>query len=321
MSDIPYRANSNLERVLVAGHFGVTAELGPPKSAEVEVIHKKAEHLRGKVDAVNLTDNQTAIVRISSIAAGKVLVDLGLEPVIQMTCRDRNRLAQQADLLGAYVLGIRNVTCLTGDHQVFSNHPTVRHVFVLDSIQLIECVRRMRDDGVFLCGDPIQNSKKSPVVAPKLYIGAAENPFGDPFEFRAIRLAKKVNAGADYIQTQCIYDLERFERWMSQVCARGLHKRVKILAGLTPLRSFKMASYMATGVAGIQVPWELLGRMEAAKDGAEEGIRICVEQIQRLRQIEGVAGIHLMAIEWEQKVPEILERAGLLPRPVVPPAA
>ncbi len=314
--DTTYKANSNLERVLAAGHFAVTAELGPPKSADIAVIESKAEYLRGVVDGVNLTDNQTAIVRVSSIAAGKLLLDLGLEPIIQMTCRDRNRLAQQADILGAALLGIRNIVCLTGDHQCFGNHPTAKHVFDLDSIQLIEGVRRMRDEGLFMCGEPIQNSKKSEVMPPRMFIGAAANPFGDPFEFRVIRLAKKVAAGADFIQTQCIYDMDRFKRWMEEVRRQGLHRKVKILAGLTPLKSFRMASYMASGVAGIQVPAAILKRLEQAEDGAEEGIKICLEQIQELQQIEGVAGIHLMAIEWEKRVPEILERAGLLPRPV-----
>jgi len=318
MSDNGYKSGSNLERVLSAGHFAVTAELGPPKSADVSVIDTKAEYLRGHVDAVNVTDNQTAIVRISSVATGRLLVERGLEPVIQMTCRDRNRLAQQADLLGAHVLGIRNLLCLTGDHQCFGNHPTARHVFDLDAIQLIDGVRRMRDEGRLMSGDELRNTRKSEVFAPKVYIGAAANPFGDPFEFRIIRLAKKVAAGADFIQTQCIYDLPRFREWMRQVRDRGLHEQVKIMAGLTPLKSLGMAKYMATGVAGITVPEAFLRRLAGADDPAEEGIRICVEQIEQLRQEPGIAGIHLMAIEWERRVPEILERAGLLPRPVLP---
>lgn len=312
-----YKSGSNLERILQAGHFAVTAELGPPKSADVAVIEKKAGYLKGNVDAVNITDNQTAIVRISSIAAGKLLIDLGLEPVVQMTCRDRNRLAQQADILGACVLGIRNVLCLTGDHQCVGNHPTAKHVFDVDSLQLIEGVRRMRDDGVFMCGDEIRNSKKAPLVPPRVLIGAAANPFGDPFEFRVIRLAKKVRAGADFIQTQCVYDMDRFSEWMQQVRDRGLHEKTRIIAGLTPLKSARMAQYMATGVAGVRIPQECLDRMGKAEDAAEEGIQICLEQIEQLRAIEGVAGIHLMAIEWERKVPEIVERAGLLPRPAL----
>jgi methylenetetrahydrofolate reductase (NADPH) len=316
MSEHELKSGSNLERVFAEGHFAVSAELGPPKSADVSVIDKKASYLHGKVDAANITDNQTAIVRISSIATAKLLLDRGIEPIIQMTCRDRNRLAQQADLLGAYVLGIRNILCLTGDHQCFGNHPTAKHVFDIDSIQLIEAIRRMRDEGVFMSGDEVRNTKKSPVVAPKMFIGAAANPFGDPFEFRVIRLLKKIAAGVDFIQTQCVYDIERFKEWMKQVCDRGLHEKVKIMAGLTPLKSKGMAKYMATGVAGITVPQPYLDRINKAEDPAEEGIRICLEQIEQMREIEGVAGIHLMAIEWERRVPEILERAGLLPRPV-----
>jgi methylenetetrahydrofolate reductase (NADPH) len=316
MSEQELKSGSNLERVFAAGHFAVTSELGPPKSADISVIDKKAAYLCGKVDAANITDNQTAIVRISSVAVAKLLLDRGTEPVMQMTCRDRNRLAQQADLLGAYVLGIRNILCLTGDHQCFGNHPTAKHVFDIDSIQLIEAIRRMRDEGLFMSGDEIRNTKKSPLVAPKMFIGAAANPFGDPFEFRVIRLQKKIDAGVDFIQTQCIYDMDRFKEWMRQIRDRGLHKKVKIMAGLTPLKSKGMAKYMATSVAGITVPEAYLNRIAKAEDAAEEGIKICLEQIEELREIEGVAGIHLMAIEWERRVPEILERAGLLPRPI-----
>jgi len=309
------KSGSNLERVLARGAFAVTAELGPPKSADIEVVRKKAEHLRGCADAVNITDNQTAIVRMSSIAAGCLALREGLEPVIQITCRDRNRIAIQSDVLGAYALGLRNVLALTGDHQVYGNHPTSRNVFDMDSIQLAQMLKTMRDDEKFACGDEIRNSKKAPVVAPKIYIGAAANPFGDPFAFRVTRLAKKVNAGVDFIQTQCIYDMDRFETWMQQVRKRGLDKRVKILAGVTPLKSLGMARYMRDNVAGLTVPDSYIQRMAKAEDGAAEGIAICVEQIRRLRQIEGVAGIHLMAIEWERRVREIVDMAGLLPRP------
>lgn len=302
---------SNLEAVLAEGKFAVTGELGPPKSADADVIRKKAAHLKGCVDAVNITDNQTAIVRMSSIAAGVLAMQEGLEPVIQFTCRDRNRIAIQSDVLGAYALGLRNMLCLTGDHQVFGNHPTGKNVFDMDSIQLIRMLKDMRDEKKFACGDEIRNTKKSPIVEPQVFLGAAANPFGDPFEFRVIRLAKKAAAGVDFIQTQCIYDMDRFEQWMKGVRARKLHRKVKILAGVTPLKSLGMAKYMRNNVAGLTVPDELIDRMAGAEDKAEEGIRICVEQIERLRNIKGVAGIHLMAIEWEHRVPEIVERAGL----------
>jgi methylenetetrahydrofolate reductase (NADPH) len=298
-----------------SGEFAVTAELGPPKSADVQVVEKKAGFLKGMVDAVNITDNQTAIVRMSSIAAGALAMKEGLEPVIQITCRDRNRIAIQSDVLGAFALGMRNILCLTGDHQTFGNHQTSKNVYDMDSIQLIQTLRSMRDDKKFVCGDEIRNSKKAPIVEPKIYIGGAANPFGDPFEFRVIRLAKKANAGVDFIQTQCIYDMERFEKWMEQVRERGLHKKVKIMAGLTPLKSARMAMYMRDSVAGLTVPDWYIERLEKAEDKAAEGIRICVEQIERIRSIEGVAGIHLMAIEWEHRVPELVKEAGLLPRP------
>ncbi len=315
MTEIIYKSGSNLEKLLAAGVFAVTAELGPPKSADPEVIRAKAGHLREQVDAVNITDNQTAIVRVSSLAAAKLALDQGLEPVMQMTCRDRNRLAMQADILGAYLLGIRNLVCLTGDHQCFGNHPTARHVYDLDSVQLIRMVRDMRDKKVFACGEEIRNSAKAEIREPRMFIGAAANPFADPFEFRAIRLEKKIAAGVDFIQTQCIYDLERFKRWMDLVRARGLHRRCRILAGLTPLKTVGMAKYMRDKVAGITLPQSLIERLEKSKDPKGEGIRICVEQIRELRNIEGVAGVHLMAIEWEQKVGEIMAQAGLLPRP------
>ncbi len=311
------KAGSRLERVLTAGHFAVTAELGPPKSADAAVIREKTHLLQNVVDAVNITDNQTAIVRMSSIAAGVLALAEGIEPVVQITCRDRNRIAIQSDVLGACALGVRNLLCLTGDHQKFGNHPASRNVFDLDSIQLIDLLRTMREEGRFSSGEEIRNSKKAPVVPPRIWIGAAENPFADPFEFRVIRLAKKAAAGADFIQTQCIYDMERFVEWMRRIRDRGLHERVNILAGVTPLKSLGMARYMRDQVAGVTIPDSYLQRLEKADDKAAEGITICVEQIQQLREVEGVAGVHIMAIEWESKVAEIAERAGLLPRPAL----
>jgi methylenetetrahydrofolate reductase (NADPH) len=311
------KAGSRLERILARGQFAVTAELGPPKSADVSVISTKAGYLAGNIDAANITDNQTAIVRMSSIAAGLLATKAGIEPIIQITCRDRNRIAIQSDVLGAYALGVRNILCLTGDHQKFGNHPTSKNVFDMDSIQLIAMLAGMRDGKKFVCGEEIRNSKKAPVVEPRILIGGAENPFGDPLEFRAIRLAKKVAAGMDFVQTQCIYDMERFEEFMRQVRNRGLHEKVKILAGVTPLKSVGMAKYMRDSVAGLSVPDWYIERLEKAADKAAEGVRICVEQIERLRSIEGVAGVHIMAIEWEEKVGEIVKGAGLLPRPEV----
>ena len=275
--------------------------------------------LRGYVDAINVTDNQTAVVRMSSFAACLIIKQIGLYPILQMVTRDRNRLAMQSDIIGAYAHGINTMLCLTGDHPCFGDHPMAVNVYDLDSIQFIQMVKTMRDEGRFQGGDEIQNP-------PKMFIGAAANPFGDPFELRVARLAKKVidalslvKAGADFIQTQCIYDLERFEKWMEGVRERGLHEKVAILAGVTPFKSAGMAKYMKNKVPGMSVPDEMIKRMAGVpkEKQAEEGITLCVETIQRLKEVKGVRGFHIMAIEWEQKVPEIVERAGLYPRPSV----
>jgi len=305
------KSANRLEKVLTAGNFAVTAELGPPQNADPKVIKKKSQYFLGNVDGANITDNQTAIVRMSSIAAAAVAISCGVEPVAQMVCRDRNRIAMQSDILGAAALGIRNILCLSGDHQKFGNHPEAANVFDVDSMQLIAMVKKMRDDKQFLSGDPIKEHE------PRLFIGAVANPFADPFEFRVIRLAKKIKAGADFIQTQCVFDVDKFARWMELVVKEGLHKKVYILAGLTPVRSAKALHYMKNEVAGMSIPDELIKRMESAEDPREEGIKICLEMIESVKNIDGVSGIHLMPIGWESITPIILERAGLLPRPQV----
>lgn len=301
---------SQLKRVLDQGEFAVTAECGPPKGADPEVVLKKAELLRGKVDAVNVTDNQTAIVRMSSLAACSLLKSAGLDPVLQVVVRDRNRIALQSDILGASALGIRNVLCLSGDHQCFGNQPQAVGVFDLDSIQFIQTVKAMRDEGAILGGEPLSK-------APELFIGAAANPFADPLQFRVVRLAKKIKAGTDFIQSQCIYNLKRFEEWVATARERGLTEQVAILGGVTPLKSVGMAKYMKNRVSGMDIPDEVIKRMEGVpKDKQrDEGIEICVETIQKLKEIPGVRGVHIMAIEWEEAVGEIAERSGLLPRP------
>jgi methylenetetrahydrofolate reductase (NADPH) len=302
--------SSNLERVLNAGHFAVTAEVGPPKSAKAEVVIDKARILKGFVDAANVTDNQTAVVRMSSVAACALVVREGLDAVLQTVCRDRNRIALQSDLLGAYALGVRNVLCLAGDHQKFGNHPGAKNVYDLDSIQMIDMYRRMRDEKKFQSGEEIKTE-------PRFFIGCAANPFADPFEFRVARLAKKIKAGAQFVQTQAIFDIDRFRRFMDLVRERGLHKKCKILAGVVPMKSAKAAQYLKNEVAGVGMPDEIIKRLASAKDAKEEGLSICVETIEEVKKIEGVAGVHIMAIEWEKMVPTIVERAGLLPRPVV----
>lgn len=308
------KTRSNLERVLESGQFAVTGELGPPRSADAEVIRKKAKILKGHVDAFNITDGQTAVVRMASWAAAIIGKEEGLEPIVQMTCRDRNRIALQMDVLGIAALGINNMLCLTGDHQKFGNHPAARGVYDLDSIQLVRMVKDMRDEKKFQCGDEM-------AVEPRLFIGAAENPFADPFEFRVTRLAKKVEAGADFIQTQIIYNVDKFAEWMKGVRDRGLHERVKILAGVAPIKSMGAARYMKTKVPGMDVPDSVIERLQGVtkEQVSREGIKLCVDIINQVRQIEGVAGIHLMAIEWEEVVPEIVEAAGLLPRPKLAP--
>jgi len=300
------KAGSNLEKVLCDGRFAVTAEIGPPKSASAESVRRHAKEMRGCADAFNLTDNQTAMARMSSIASAVVLIEEGLEPVIQMTCRDRNRIAMQSDILGASALGIKNVLCISGDHQTFGNQKEAKNVYDVDSIQELMILRKMRDEGRVWSGEELE-------VAPRLFLGAAANPFADPFEFRVARLAKKVRAGADFVQTQSIFDMERFERWMELVRVRGLHEEVHILAGVLPLKSHRVALHMKNKVSGTIIPDAIVERMKAAKDPKEEGIRICVGQIEHLRGIEGVHGVHIMAPMWEAKVPEIVRRARLRP--------
>jgi methylenetetrahydrofolate reductase (NADPH) len=316
-------SGSNLESVLRAGHFAVTGELGPPTGGDRDVIEEKAVHLKDVVDAVNITDNQTAVARMSSIAVGAMLVDLGLEPVIQMTVRDRNRIAIQADLFGAWALGARNLLCLTGDHMTFGNHPEAKGVYDMDSIQFLRVMREMGEKGIAQSGDELEG-------VPRFFLGAAANPFAPPYEYRPYRLAKKVQAGAKFIQTQCIYNIPRFREYMQRAGDLGLLDDVYILAGVTPLKSTGMAWYMANKVPGLDVPKDVVDRMRAvvsdipkedkkARSEAQrqKGIEICVETIQQMQEIPGVSGVHIMAIEWEPAVSVIAEKAGLLPRPTV----
>ncbi len=304
------KSASNLERVLTAGEFAVTGELGPPKSGNPEVVRKKARLVKGSCDAVNITDCQTAVVRMSSIGAGLITQSEGVEPVIQMTCRDRNRISMQSDILGASALGLKNLLCLTGDHQKFGNHPGSKGVFDMDSIQLLGMMRDMRDGKQFQCGEEIKEHE------PKMFFGCAANPFAFPYEFRAPRLAKKVSAGADFVQTQLIYNVERFAKFMEQCRDLGITEKTYILAGITPPRSLGMARYMKNFVPGLEVTDDIIMRMKDAKDMEDEGIDIAVDIINQVREIEGVAGVHIMAIEWESALHEITSRAKLLPRPV-----
>lgn len=303
--------NSKLEKVLKSGQLGVTSECGPPRSSDASGVVEKGKLIKDHVDSINVTDNQTSVTRICSLAACVHLKSIGLDPVLQMVVRDRNRIALQSDLLGAASFGIQNVLCLSGDHQSFGDNPQAQNVFDLDSMQLVQTVRHMCDNGKFISGDEIK-------VPPKFFVGAAANPFADPFNIRVPRLAKKIACGAEFIQTQCIYNIPKFEKWMEGVRDRGLHEQVYIMAGITPMRSLGMAKYMKRAVPGMDVPDELIDRLAGVEKNkqAAEGVKFAVETIQRLKEIEGISGFHIMAIEWEEKVPEIVEEAGLYPRPV-----
>ena len=293
-----------LKEKIESGKFIVCGEIGPPRSCDGNIIRDKSKYFKGIVDAVNITDNQTAIVRLSSIVSAKILMDEGVEPIIQMTCRDRNRLAIQSDLLGAAALGIHNLLCLTGDHQKFGDHPEAKGVFDLDSVQLIATVAKM-NSGYFLSG---QEMKK----APEFFIGGAANPFAEPFEMRLIRLHKKVKAGARFIQTQPVFDLDIFARWMEKVVEMGLHEKCAILAGIMPVKSEKALLHMKKEVPGVKINDEYINRMKNSADPKEEGVKIAVEMIQTLQKIKGVRGIHLMPVMWESITPVIVKESGLI---------
>ena len=299
---------SNLQQVLEEGLFAVTAEIGPPKGSDQEKITKKAKMLKGYADAFNITDNQTAVVRMSSMAGCCLLCKMGMEPIMQMTCRDRNRIALQSDVLGASAVGIKNMLFLTGDHQSFGNHPEAKGVFDIDSMQLIQMIKNMRDDGIFQNGDDILARN------PDVFIGAAANPFADPFELRVDRLHKKIRAGADFIQTQSVYNLNKFNMWMDEIRSNGLDKKVHILAGVTPLKSLRMTERMKFHVPGVDIPDSIYKRMKNATDPKDEGYKISIELINEIKKIKGVHGIHITALFWEDIVPSLVKETGFYPR-------
>ncbi len=313
MSYMTIETPSKLQKIIKAGHFAVTSEVGPPRSADGSVIEEKGHLIKDYVDATNVTDNQTSVCRLCSLASCIRLKLMGLEPVLQMVTRDRNRIALQSDILGAASFGINNMLCLTGDHQHFGDHANAVNVFDLDSIQLIQTVKMMRDEGRLLGGHEFN-------VRPQMFIGAAANPFAGPnVELRVARLAKKAAAGVQFIQTQCIYNMDTMKTFMKLVVDRGLHEKVAILAGITPMKNVGMARYMQKRVPGMDVPEAIVERLKGVpkEKQADEGINIAVEQIEELKEVEGIRGFHIMAIEWEEKVPEIVERVGLYPRPKV----
>ena len=286
--------------------FAVTAEIGPPKGCDAEKIKAKADFLLNYADAFNITDNQTGVVRLSSLGGSVILLDMGLEPIMQMACRDRNRIALQSDVLGACAVGVRNILFVTGDHQCFGNHPEARGVYDLDSIQLIKVVKDMRDHGIFQSGDEIKFGH------PDVFIGGAANPFADPLSFRVDRLEKKIFAGVDFIQTQSVFNLERFNCWMDEVRSRGLDKKVFILTGVTPLKSVKMCERMKFHVPGVDIPDVIYRRMRNASDPKKEGFDISLELIKEIKKVKGVSGVHITALFWENIIPSLVSKAELL---------
>jgi methylenetetrahydrofolate reductase (NADPH) len=305
------KSGSRLEKILESGQFAVTAEAGPPKGSLPDAMRRKGELLKSSCDAINVTDNQAAVVRMSSLAGCLLLKETGAEPVLQMVVRDRNRLALQSDILGAAALGIRNVLCLAGDHQRLGNHPTAAGAYDIDPIQLIQMIKTLRDEHRVESGETISGDVP-------LYIGAVAHPFADPWELHMITLAKKIRAGADFIQTQAIYELPRFIAWMDKVREQGLHEKAHILASVLPIKSVEMARRMRSGVPGMRLPDELVERIERAADAKAEGVSICVEMIEQLKRVPGVHGIHIMAVAGEDAVPGIVKKAGLSPRPEGP---
>ena len=305
------KSGSRLEKILESGQFAVTAEAGPPKGSLPDAMRRKGELLKSSCDAINVTDNQAAVVRMSSLAGCLLLKETGAEPVLQMVVRDRNRLALQSDILGAAALGIRNVLCLAGDHQRLGNHPTAAGAYDIDPIQLIQMIKTLRDEHRVESGETISGDVP-------LYIGAVAHPFADPWELHMITLAKKIRAGADFIQTQAIYELPRFIAWMDKVREQGLHDKAHILASVLPIKSVEMARRMRSGVPGMRLPDELVERIERAADAKAEGVSICVEMIEQLKRVPGVHGIHIMAVAGEDAVPGIVKKAGLSPRPEGP---
>src|SRR6202522_3991842 len=294
-----------LERVLRAGRFAVTAELAPPDSADPDEVYRRARVFDGYVDAINATDGSGANCHMSSIAVCALLTRVGYAPIMQISCRDKNRIAIQGDILGGAAMGVCNMLCLTGDGVQAGDHPQAKPVFDLDCVSLLEIARTLRDEHRFQSGRKI-------TFAPRVFFGAAENPSGLPHAWRAQRLAKKIAAGAQFIQTQYCYDLTLLRAFMEQVEALGLLGKVYILAGVGPLRSAKTAEWMRKNVPGMHVPDAIVARLAGAKDQAREGRNICIELVQAMREIRGISGVHIMAYRQEESVAEIVDRSGIL---------
>jgi methylenetetrahydrofolate reductase (NADPH) len=301
---------SGLHRLLLAGQFVVTAELQATDSADPASVLEQAELLRGSVDAVNCTDNSAAHPHIAPLAAAHLLAEVGMEPIMQLACRDRNRLGLQADLLGAAALGVRNVMCMTGDDVTAGDHPEAKPIYDIDAIHLIRIARIMRDEGMYLSGRPLTE-------APRFLIGAVENPFAPPLEFRPMRLGKKIEAGAEFVQTQICFNVEKLRLFMARAGDLGLLDHVWVLAGVFVPRSARAVRYLRDQVPGIDVPEAVLERMESAapEQQWDEGVHIALEIVDEVRQIPGVRGVHLMSIKNEAAIVRVIEESGLLPRP------
>jgi len=299
---------SKLEEKLSKNQFVVTAELGPPKSASGDDLLKKIRQLKGCADAYNVTDNQTATVRLSSLAGSIFCLRENMEPIMQIACRDRNRIAIQSDVLGAHALGIRNILCISGDHQSFGNQPDTRNVFDIDSTQELMILKKMRDEAILWSGDKLQ-------TPPSLFLGAAANPYGQPQELHLIRLKNKCIAGAQFIQTQSIFDLETFDDWINAILKQKILGNTKLIVGVLPVKSLKMTRFMANNVPGTIIPNYFIKRMSSALDEETEGLKIASETIEHLRNVKGVAGIHMMPVNWYSSVRPLLEKANLIPNP------
>jgi methylenetetrahydrofolate reductase (NADPH) len=312
------KSGSRLESVLRSGRIAVTAELNPPDSADPASVYDRALVLASVCDAINATDAAGANVHMSSMGVCALLTRAGYEPVMQMSCRDRNRIAIQGDLLGAAAMGVKNVLCLTGDGVQTGDQPEARPVFDLDSVNLLRTAQTLRDRGAFLSGRKLEEP-------PKLFIGAAANPFVPPYDFRPLRLKKKVEAGADFVQTQFCFDVPRMKEYMKAVRDMGLDEKVFVLVGVGPLRSAKTAEWMRENLPGVVIPDAVIARLRGVPKGrgnqAREGKKICIEIIQEVLDIEGVNGIHVMAFRQEELVAEIIEESGLLARRVDTPAS
>lgn len=304
------KAETILQKNLTRNKFAVSCECTPPRGTDLDTIYKLADRLKGKVDAINVNDNPSSNVKMSSFALSKILLDMGIEPILEMTTRDRNRIALQSDLLGASAMGIKNILCLTGDHPSKGDHPEANKVFDIDSSQWIAAVKRLRDQGCLMSGKSITGN-------PEFFIGGVANPFVKNIELHILRLRNKIAAGAEFILTQPVLDMDHFKRWLNQAEEQGLTEQVPIMAGVVALESARMARYLHNNVSGFMVPDPILEHLDALPENKQqdEGLRICIEKIEELKQMKGVKGVHIMAIGCEEKLSEIIERAGLLPRP------